>query len=259
MKENIWKLLKEAIINLLIATGIFVGVVLLLHCLGLVFDEAGNLQNRYLPLEMVAGIVGSAYVLTVKNSNNYLGFVLGICMSILLAIQFFVEGFKDQTLLYCAIFIPCQILTLVKWISASKGTNKDSKYAVPSFMGVKGLFIGLFIFIDIIILDLLILQDQINLATIMSACVVAASTEANFLMIRKHTDAWFYWVAFSIFGIIQMIAIQNYVTLTLYVLYIFINGAACIAWCKQTPKDRYGWLKHFIKKESEQQNSEKLG
>lgn len=247
MKENIGKLLKEVFINLLIATVIFAGVVILLNYLGLVFDEAGNLQNRWLPLEMAAGIVGSAYVLTVKNPNNYLGFVLGICMSILLAIQFFVEGFKDQTLLYCLVFIPCQVLTLTKWISASNGTSKDSKYAVPSFMGVKGVFIGLLIFTLIIIADLVVIQTEINWATIMSACVVAASAEANFLMIRKHTDAWFYWVAFSIFGIIQMICVSNYVTLTLYVLYIFINGAACISWCKQTPKERYGWVNHFIK------------
>lgn len=248
MKESIGKLLKEAFINLLIAACIFVGVVVLLHFLGLVFNDAGNLQNKWLPLEMAAGIVGSAYVLTVKNPNNYLGFVLGICMSILLAIQFFVEGFKDQTLLYCVVFIPCQILTLFKWISASKGTSKDSKYSVPSFMGVKGLFFGLMVFILIFVADMVAIQTEVNLATIMSACVVAASTEANFLMIRKHTDAWFYWVAFSIFGIIQMIAIQNYVTLTLYVLYIFINGAACIAWCKRTPRERYGWVNHFIKK-----------
>ncbi len=247
MKQSIGQLLKEAGINVLIATGIFVGVVALLYFLGLVINEEGSLINPYLPLEMAAGIIGSAYVLTVKNPNNYFGFVLGVSMSILLAIQFFVEGFKDQTILYCAVFIPCQLLTLVKWISASKGNSHDSKYAIPSFMGVKGLFIGLFIFIDIIVLDLLVLQDEITLATIMSACVVAASTEANFLMIRKHTDAWFYWIAFSIFGIVQMICIENYVTLTLYILYIIINGTACVAWCKQTPKERYGWVKTFIK------------
>lgn len=247
MKEKIGKLLKEVAVNVLIATAIFVGVVVLLYFLGLVVDGEGHLLNRWLPLELAAGIIGSAYVLTVKNPNNYFGFVLGVVMSILLATQFFVEStpennMKDQTLLYCAVFIPCQLLTLVKWISASKGTSKSSKHAIPSFMGVKGLFIGLFIFADIIIIDMLVLQPCFTLANLMSACVVASSTQANFLMIRKRTDAWFYWLMFSVTGIIQMICIQNYVTFTLYIVYLLINGTACIAWCKQTPRERRGWL-----------------
>lgn len=252
MKEKIGKLLKEVAANLLIAIAIFVGVVVLLYFLGLVVDGSGQLLNRWLPLELAAGVIGSAYVLTVKNPNNYFGFVLGVIMSILLAIQFYVEStpennMKDQTLLYCAIFIPCQLLTLVKWISASKGTSKDDKHSIPSFMGVKGLFIGIFIFADIIILDMLVLQPCFNLANLMSACVVASSAQANFLMIRKRTDAWFYWLLFSVTGIIQMICIQNYVTLTLYIVYLFINGSACIAWCKQTPPERRGWLTSFWK------------
>lgn len=240
-------LLKEVAKNLLLAIGIFAVVFAFLYFCGLVFQEDGKLINPYLPLELAAGIVGSAYVLIVRNPNNYLGFIIGILMSILLGIQFFLEGFKDQTILYYCIFIPCQVLTLVKWISASKGTSKDSKYAVPSFMGVKGLFIGLGIFTLIILSDLFVIQPEITWITFMSACVVAASAEANFLMIRKHTDAWFYWVAFSIFGIVQMILLHNYVTLTLYVIYIFINGNACIAWCKNTPKERYGWVEKIIR------------
>lgn len=244
--------MKEVAANLLIAIAIFVGVVVLLYFLGLVVDGSGQLLNRWLPLELAAGVIGSAYVLTVKNPNNYFGFVLGVIMSILLAIQFYVEStpennMKDQTLLYCAIFIPCQLLTLVKWISASKGTSKDDKHSIPSFMGVKGLFIGIFIFADIIVLDMLVLQPCFNLANLMSACVVASSAQANFLMIRKRTDAWFYWLLFSVTGIIQMICIQNYVTLTLYIVYLFINGSACIAWCKQTPPERRGWLTSFWK------------
>lgn len=255
MEIQIGKLLKEVAVNVLIATLIFIGVIVLLHFLGLIVDGNGHLINRWLPLELAAGIIGSAYVLTVKNPNNFFGFALGVVMSLLLAIQFYVEStpennMKDQTLLYCAVFIPCQLLTLVKWISASKGTSKDSKHAIPSFMGVKGLFIGIFIFIDIIVLDMLVLQPSFNLANLMSACVVACSTQANFLMIRKRTDAWFYWLLFSVTGIIQMICIQNYVTLTLYIVYLFINGAACIAWCKQTPKENLGWLKFFEKKDT---------
>ena len=89
MKETIGKLLKEVAVNVLIATLIFIGVIVLLHFLGLVVDGDGHLINRWLPLELAAGIIGSAYVLTVKNPNNYFGFALGVIMSLLLAIQFY--------------------------------------------------------------------------------------------------------------------------------------------------------------------------
>ena len=124
----------------------------------------------------------------------------------------------------------------------------DSEYAIPSFMDVKRFFVVLCILAILMIADLFLLQDEFTTAAVISSAIVGSSTLANFLMIRKRTDAWFYWVIFSICGVILMILSHNYVTLTLYTIYLFINGNVCIAWCKQTPKDRYGWLKLFTKK-----------
>lgn len=246
MKNDFSILLKEVVINLLISIGIFGAVLIFLYFCGLLVKD-GQLINPYLPLELIAGIIGSAYILVVKNPNNYLGFALGIIMSILLGVQFYLEGFKDLTILYYCIFIPCQIYTLVKW---KKGNNTDdnSEYAIPSFLDWKRFLIMLCIFAALIVADLLLLQNEVTIPAIMSAAIVGSSTLANFLMIRKRTDAWFYWVIFSLCGIILFILSHNYVTLTLYVIYLFINGNVCIAWCKQTPKDRYGWLKLFTKK-----------
>ncbi len=236
------QLFKETILNLLLATGIFALVVIFLYICGLVVNEDGTLQDSLLPLEMIAGIIGSAYVLIVRNPQNFLGFIVGIIMSILLGIQFYLQGMPEQTMLYYAVFIPCQIYTLIRWAKGSK-EPKNSKYSKPSFLSVRGFLIGIGAFILIMMAVIFLLQrGEQTLATLMSAAVVASSTQANFLMIRKRTDAWIYWLIFSVTGIIQMICLANYVTLTLYVLYLFINGSACFAWCKQTDADRRGWL-----------------
>lgn len=246
MKNDFKVLLKEVFINLLISIGIFAAVLIFLYFCGLIVKD-GQLINPYLPLELVAGIIGTAYILIVKNPNNYLGFAIGIIMSVLLGVQFYLEGFKDLTILYYCVFIPCQIYTLIKW---KRGNNQDmdSEYAIPSFMDVKRFFVVLCILAILMIADLFLLQDEFTTAAVISSAIVGSSTLANFLMIRKRTDAWFYWVIFSICGVILMILSHNYVTLTLYTIYLFINGNVCIAWCKQTPKDRYGWLKLFTKK-----------
>ena len=86
------QLFKETILNLLLATGIFALVVIFLYICGLVVNEDGTLQDSLLPLEMIAGIIGSAYVLIVRNPQNFLGFIVGIIMSILLGIQFYLQG-----------------------------------------------------------------------------------------------------------------------------------------------------------------------
>ena len=242
------QLLKEVALNILLATGIFVLVAVFLYFCGLVFNEDGSLQDKLLPLEMVAGIIGSAYVLIVRNPQNFFGFIIGITMSLLLGVQFYLQGLSEQTILYYAVFIPCQIYTMVKWFKGSK-QPQNSKYTIPSFLSIRGFIIVILVFIAIMMAVLFFLKNgDFSLAAVMSAAVVASSTQANFLMIRKRTDAWFYWLIFSVTGIIQMICLANYVTLTLYVLYLIINGSACIAWCKQTPKERHGWLKLFEKK-----------
>lgn len=241
------QLFKEVLINICIATGIFALVTIFLYFCGLVVGADGHLIDRLLPLELIAGIIGSSYVLIVRNPQNFLGFVVGITMSLLLGIQFYLQGMLEQTLLYYIVFIPCQIYTLYKWVQGSKNSG-DSRYAIPSFLETKGFLLMLALFAVIMAAVLLFITNEVTLATVMSAAVVASSSLANLLMIRKRTDAWIYWLVFSVTGIIQMICLHNYVTLTLYVLYLFINGNACIAWCRQTPKENYGWLKMFSKR-----------
>lgn len=234
------QLVKESVISILIATGIFGVVVLFLHLCGWLISPDGHLTDPLLPLELVAGIIGSAYILMVRNPQNFLGFVAGIIMSILLGIQFYLQDQIEQTLLYYMVFIPCETYTLVKWIRGRQVAKNE--YTIPSFLGAGRMIVMLIIFIIIVIAVLTFLKDEITLAAVMSAMVVGSSTLANFLMIRKRTDAWIYWMVSSVTGIIFLLCMHNYITLTMYVVYLFINGSACIAWIKQTPKDRRGWL-----------------
>lgn len=246
------QLLKEVGIKLFISAAIFAVVIVFLEWMNIVnyqpITKSGITfsANFQFILEIVAGIIGTAYVLVVKNPANYLGFPLGIVMSILLAFQFFLQGFVDETILYLLVFVPCQIYTLITWIKGSKNTAEQKPF-MPSFLKKKGLLLSLLILVVLVLADLFLLQTKVmgrelNFALVMSSLVVGTSTLANFLLIQKKTDAWFYWVIFSIAGTIQLASIGAWVSCTLFVLYIFINGSACLAWIKQTPKENRGWV-----------------
>ncbi len=246
------QLLKEVVLNLLLSTAIFAVVVLFLQWRNLVgYQPIESLGTTFSPtfqfvLEIAAGIIGTAYVLIVRNPANYLGFPLGIVMSLMLAFQFFLQGFVDETIIYLVVFVPCQVYTLITWIKGSKRSNSEEPF-MPTFLSMKGFLLGIAIFVVLMVADLFLLQNMvmgrpINFPLVMSAVVVAASALANFLLIKKKTDAWFYWVLFSIAGTVQLASIGAWVTCTLFTLYIFINGSACIAWCKQTAKENRGWL-----------------
>lgn len=245
------QLVKEVLLKLLLSTAIFAVVVLFLYLCGLFnykpIEKLGMTfsEEFQFALQIVSGIIGTAYVLVVKNPSNYLGFPLGIIMSLMLAFQFFIQGFPDETILYVCVFVPCQIYTLITWIKGSKKSEQEP--FMPTFLSMKVFLTGIAIFVVLIFADIFLLQNKvmgndINFPLVMSAIVVAASTLANFLLIKKKTDAWFYWVLFSVAGAVQLLYIGEWVSATLFVLYIFINGSACVAWCKQTAKENRGWL-----------------
>ena len=61
-------------------------------------DLAGKFLQWSNPAFLVgipASILGTAYVLTIRNPRNYLGFYEGIIMSIFLSWQFFLQGSYD--------------------------------------------------------------------------------------------------------------------------------------------------------------------
>ncbi len=239
MKKETSQLLKEVGLNTLLSMAIFAVVLVFLFLIG----QEGNIKN----IAIASGLIGSAYVLIIRNPNNYFGFVLGIISSILLGIQFYQAQSPDLPVLYFFVFIPCQIITLYTWIQGNRNKENAAPFN-PSFLSlvpfllVTGLFVVLF-FADLLIVRLVFHDTQASAIQVMSALVVASSILANFLIIKKKTDTWYYWVIFSIAGVILNILYQDYVTLTLFVVYTVINFSACLVWIKKTPKENYGWLK----------------
>lgn len=62
-----------------------------------------------------ASIVGVAYVLTIKNPENYTGFYGGILMALLLSCQFYLQGNYDLVCLQLLVFVPFMIKSIIEW------------------------------------------------------------------------------------------------------------------------------------------------
>ena len=81
-----------------------------------------------------ASIIGVAYVRTIKNPQNYMGFYLGILMSLLLACQFYLQKNYDLVFLYIAVFLPFLISSLVTWRRATFAPFAHEAPFKPAFL-----------------------------------------------------------------------------------------------------------------------------
>lgn len=68
-----------------------------------------------------ASIVGVAYVLTIKNPENYTGFYGGILMALLLSCQFYLQGNYDLVCLQLLVFVPFMIKSIIEWKGKQTG------------------------------------------------------------------------------------------------------------------------------------------
>ena len=77
-----------------------------------------------------ASIIGVAYILTVRDPQNYTGFFAGIVMSVLLGVQFILQGGYDSAFLFFCVFIPFQMLSIYKWSRKREdgGASFDPKF-----------------------------------------------------------------------------------------------------------------------------------
>lgn len=78
-----------------------------------------------------ASVVGVAYVLTIKNPQNYTGFYGGILMALLLSCQFYLQGNYDLVCLQLLVFVPFMIKSIIEWkgkqIGLETGLAKKEK------------------------------------------------------------------------------------------------------------------------------------
>ncbi len=235
--------------NLLLSLGLFVALFLLCYVLEVTFGlSLLHFFDAAFCVGIPASVVGVGYVLTIRNPANYTGFWLGILMSLLLAVQFFLQGNYDLSILYVACFVPFQIKSICTWKKAAG--NHTSEALEPAFLPMKQMLVSAAVFVVIILLDYLLATFVINHDTLrqnvavklMGAMLIASSILANYWLIYKKNDAWIYWVVYSFSGVVFYILVNNIFSVVLFGFFLVINSMAGISWYKNTTQDNKGWL-----------------
>ncbi len=249
------QLIREALRQFIFSLGIFALLFLVLIPIEIVRPETDLLHwdDPAFVIGIFASIVGTAYVLTIRNPNNYFGFYGGIMMSVLLSVQFRLNGQIDMTILYLCIFTPFMVHSLVSWRKKllTPVSDETGKAFVPAFLGKTGFALSQLTALVLLTADYLFITycvnhdtiaDQILMKTI-SGIVIASSFLANFWMIYKKNDTWICWVIFNLSSIIYFAVLPhpNIFLIVLNTVMLFINGSAQIAWLRVTPLDNFGW------------------
>lgn len=190
-----------------------------------------------------ASVVGVAYVLTIKNPQNYTGFYGGILMALLLSCQFFLQGNFDLVFLQLCVFIPFMAKSIVEWKRALRAQDSqpvDNNPFVPQYLHGRALLWTLVAAIGIVVLDYVLATQFIQhdawdtnvLLKLCSGMMIASSTLANFWLIYQKIDAWIWWVVYSASGMVLYVLISNMFSLLLFTVFLIVNGSAMIAWMR---------------------------
>jgi len=170
-----------------------------------------------------ASVLGTAYVLTIRNPKNYTGFYLGIAMSLLLAWQFALQGSWDLVVLYVAVFVPFLIRTIVQWSRSADG-------ALPTFLSLRQWLLTTVAVVVIVVGDYLFAHSW------WSAMMIASSILANFWMIYKKVESWYFWLLYALSGIVLFVVLGNLFSVVLFVVMLLVNLSGLIAWLKAIGK-----------------------
>ena len=195
-----------------------------------------------------ASIIGVAYILTVRDPQNYTGFFAGIVMSVLLGVQFILQGGYDSAFLFFCVFIPFQMLSIYKW---SRKREDGGASFDPKFLETPRMIISIMMMLCITAGDYIMatyafhhdgLLDNI-LVKLLNGLLISSSFLANYWLIYRKTDSWIYWILYSIAGIGLFIILGNIFSIVLFLFFLVINTMAGVAWIKGTKPENYGWLK----------------
>lgn len=195
-----------------------------------------------------ASIIGVAYILTVRDPQNYTGFFAGIVMSVLLGVQFILQGGYDSAFLFFCVFIPFQMLSIYKW---SRKREDGGASFDPKFLETPRMIISVMMMLCITAGDYIMatyafhhdgLLDNI-LVKLLNGLLISSSFLANYWLIYRKTDSWIYWILYSIAGIGLFIILGNIFSIVLFLFFLVINTMAGVAWIKGTKPENYGWLK----------------
>ena len=248
---NLWKALGR---NFIISIGLFGALLGLLWIAEMIFPSACLLKwnDPAWVVGIPASIIGVAYILTIRDPQNYTGFFAGIVMSILLGIQFILQGGYDSAFLFFLVFIPFQMMSIYKW---SRNKEDGGASFEPKFLDTPRLIlsIAMLIFItagDWIMASVAIYHEGIleNAGIkLLNGLLISSSFLANYWLIYRKTDSWLYWFIYSAAGIGLFIILGNIFSIVLFTFFLVINSMAGIAWIKATkPEHRY-WAAPFFK------------
>lgn len=198
-----------------------------------------------------ASVVGTAYVLTIRNPQNYTGFIGGIVMAVLLGTQFALQGNYDLTFLQIGIFIPFMVLSLITWrkqlqatgiggagVSPAEVTPTTAEPFRPEYLygwrqGLTLTLALLIIVADYVFTTLVLNHDAWAdqwLLKLAGAVMIASCVMANFWLIYQKMDAWIWWVVYSLAGILFYVLLGNIYCIVLFLFYLVINASAFFAW-----------------------------
>lgn len=244
--SSLWR---ATAINLLISLGLFACLFGLLWIAEHIFPNANLLKwdDPAWCIGIPASIIGVAYILTIRDPQNYTGFFAGIVMSVLLGIQFTLQGSYDGTFLYFFVFVPFQMMSIYKW---SRKKDEGGASFEPKFLDVPRFWlsvaIGLAItagdyFIQSFIIHHTALGENIAVK-IFNGLMISSSFLANYWLIYRKNDSWLYWFIYSVAGIGLFIILGNMFSIVLFSFFLVINSMAGIAWIKNTQPENMGWV-----------------
>ena len=188
-----------------------------------------------------ASVVGTAYVLTIRNPQNYTGFLGGIAMAVLLGTQFALQGNYDLTFLQIGIFIPFMLLSLITWrkqLNTTPSSETAAKLFRPAYLHGWRQGLTLTLALLIIVADYAFTTRVLNhdawadqwLLKLAGAVMIASSVMANFWLIYQKMDAWIWWILYSLAGILFYVLLGNIYCIVLFLFYLVINASAFVAW-----------------------------
>ena len=240
MKAILYKQLGK---HLLFSVGVYTALFLVLYTIEwLVPSLSTKLLQWHDPAFIVgipASVVGTAYVLTIRNPMNYTGFIAGIIMAILLAWQFALMQQWSLTCLQLFIFIPFMIMSIVRWRKPVVSDDTTEDALETTLLETKYQLLNIFLLVLITALDAgfithfkQTIASPDLLSNIMSGIMIGSSILANFWMIYKKLDAWIWWIVYNLAGIVFYILVANIFSLILFLVFLVVNTRAAITWYK---------------------------
>ena len=240
MKRKLWK---EFSVQMLISMGIYATLFLILYiieaCVPAIKGTLLQWSDPAFVVGIPASVIGVAYVLTIRNPQNYTGFYGGIVMALLLSCQSALLQQWGLTALYVLVFVPFMIYSIICWRKQTLQSSENEDIFCPTWLSARNQAFNLLFLLGMVALDSGLLthfettiHSEQLLQKLMSGVMIGSSVLANFWLIYQKLDAWIWWVVYSIAGMTLYALIGNAFSFVLFSIFLIVNTGAGVAWIK---------------------------